>query len=394
MDAGDEPFIIPALLRHIREEEMITFELVAVDEKTGARAGILHTPHGDVETPVFMPVGTQATVKTMSPRELEEIGISMIVSNTYHLHLRPGDDLIAEFGGLHNFMGWKGAILTDSGGFQVYSLSDLRKVTEDGVTFRSHIDGSYITFTPERVMEIEKNIGADIIMIFDEPVGYPVSYNEAKRALELTLRWAKRALEHKARIGSEQALFGIVQGSVFEDLREKGAVELVAMGFDGYAIGGLALGEPKVEMMKAIEAAIKHLPHEQPRYLMGVGYPEDIVDGVARGVDMFDCVLPTRNSRTGSVFTSRGKLVIKNAKYARDHRPLDPDCGCYVCRNFSRAYIRHLFNAGEILAPRLATYHSLYFFSKMMKDMRKAIIDGYFVEWREEFLARYGEGWE
>ncbi len=373
---------------------MIEFEVVAVDEKTGARAGILHTPHGDVETPVFMPVGTQATVKTMSPRELEEIGISMIVSNTYHLHLRPGDELIAEFGGLHRFMGWNHAILTDSGGFQVYSLSDLRKVTEEGVTFRSHIDGSYITFTPEKVMEIEKNIGADIIMIFDEPVGYPVSYNEALRALNLTLKWAARALEHKVKIGSDQALFGIVQGSVFPELREKGAIELVAMGFDGYAIGGLALGEPKVEMLKAVEAAVKHLPFDQPRYLMGVGYPEDIVESVERGVDMFDCVLPTRNSRTGSVFTSRGKLVIKNAKYARDHRPLDPDCECYVCRNFSRAYIRHLFNAGEILAPRLATYHSLYFFSKMMKDMRQAIIEGNFTEWKKEFLAKYSEGWD
>ncbi len=368
---------------------MISFEIVAVDERSGARAGVIHTPHGDVETPVFMPVGTQATVKTMSPRELEEIGIQLIVSNTYHLHLRPGDDLIAEIGGIHKFMGWNHPVLTDSGGFQVYSLSDLRKVSEDGVTFRSHIDGSYITFTPERVMEIEMNIGADIIMIFDEPSPYPVPYHEAERAMELTLRWAKRAKEHKEKIGSQQALFGIVQGSVYPDLRERCAVEMVAMEFDGYAIGGLALGEPKVEMVEAIRAAVKHLPEDKPRYLMGVGYPEDIIIGVEHGVDMFDCVLPTRNARTGTVFTHRGKLVIKNAIYARDFTPLDPECDCYVCRTFTRAYIRHLFNAGEILAPRLATYHSLYFFAEFMREMRNAIINNEFLEWKQEFLSKY-----
>lgn len=368
---------------------MISFEIVAVDERSGARAGVIHTPHGDVETPVFMPVGTQATVKTMSPRELEEIGIQLIVSNTYHLHLRPGDDLIAEIGGIHKFMGWNHPVLTDSGGFQVYSLSDLRRVSEDGVTFRSHIDGSYITFTPERVMEIEMNIGADIIMIFDEPSPYPVPYHEAERAMELTLRWAKRAKEHKEKIGSQQALFGIVQGSVYPDLRERCAVEMVAMEFDGYAIGGLALGEPKVEMVEAIRAAVKHLPEDKPRYLMGVGYPEDIIIGVEHGVDMFDCVLPTRNARTGTVFTHRGKLVIKNAIYARDFTPLDPECDCYVCRTFTRAYIRHLFNAGEILAPRLATYHSLYFFAKFMSEMRNAIINNEFLEWKQEFLSKY-----
>ncbi len=367
----------------------IRFEIIAEDPNSCARVGILHTPHGDVETPAFMPVATQGTVKTLSPRELEEAGVQIIVSNAYHLHLRPGEEIIREAGGLHRFMAWNGAILTDSGGFQVYSLSDIRKVTEEGVEFRSHLDGSKIFFSPEKVIQIQRDIGSDIMMILDEPTPYPATEQEARRAMELTTRWAERALKERERLGTDQALFAIVQGSVYPHLREESARALVSMDFDGYAIGGLAFGEPKVERDKIIALTAKILPWGKPRYVMGVGFPEDIIDSVTSGIDLFDCVLPTRNARTGCVFTRRGKLVVKNAVYAKDFRPIDPDCTCYTCRNFTRAYIRHLFNAGEILAPRLATLHSVHFFQELMKGIREAIKGGYFSEWRRDFLALY-----
>ncbi len=371
---------------------MIRFELVKREKYTQARLGILHTSHGDFETPFFMPVGTQATVKTMSPRELKEIGVFMIVSNTYHLHLRPGDELIKEMGGLHEFMGWKRGILTDSGGFQIYSLSDLREYDRDGVRFRSHIDGRYIYFTPEKVMDIEANLAPDIAMVLDWPSEYPTTYREAMKHLEITHRWAEKALVHRDKYHKEQAIFAITQGATFLDLRKESAKYLASFDFDGFAIGGLAFGEPKVERDKIVEESTPLLPENKPRYLMGVGYPEDIIDSVIRGVDMFDCVLPTRNARTGTVFTHYGKLVVKNGAYKKDKRPLDPECDCYVCSNFSRAYIRHLFNAGEILGPRLTTYHSIYFYTKLMENIREAIKGDYLLDFRNEFLKKYKSG--
>ncbi len=368
---------------------MIRYELIKKEKHTEARLGILHTPHGDFETPFFMPVGTQATVKTMSPRELEEIGVLMIVSNTYHLHLRPGDELIRELGGLHKFMGWKRGILTDSGGFQVYSLSDLREYDRDGVKFRSHIDGRYIYFSPENVMDIEANLAPDIAMVLDWPSEYPTTYKEAVNHLETPHRWAEKALNHRNKYHKEQAIFAITQGATFLDLRKESAKFLSSFDFDGFAIGGLAFGEPKVERDKIVEQSTPLLPENKPRYLMGVGYPEDIIDSVIRGVDMFDCVLPTRNARTGTVFTHYGKLVVKNGAYKKDRRPLDPDCDCYVCKNFTRAYIRHLFNAGEILGPRLTTYHSIYFYTKLMEEIRKAIKGDYLLDFKKEFLEKY-----
>ncbi|MGB9910389.1 MAG: tRNA guanosine(34) transglycosylase Tgt [Candidatus Hydrothermia bacterium] len=367
----------------------VRYELIKKEKHTGARLGILHTPHGDVELPNFMPVATQATVKTMSPRDLEEIGVQMIVSNTYHLHLRPGEDLIREAGGLHKFMGFKGAILTDSGGFQIYSLADLRSLKEDKVVFKSHIDGALITFTPEKVVEIQAKLGSDVAMILDWPSPYPTTYKEAKIHMDLTTHWAERARRHRDLSLPDVSLFGIVQGGTFEELRREHSKILREMDYDGYAIGGLALGEPKVERDKMVEIVSQELPENKVRYLMGVGYPEDILSGVARGVDLFDCVLPTRNARTGTVFTSRGELTIRNAEYKKDFSPLDPECQCYTCQNFTRAYIRHLFNAGEILGPRLATYHSLFFFINLMKKIREAIKGDYLLDFTREFLAKY-----
>ncbi|MGB9824048.1 MAG: tRNA guanosine(34) transglycosylase Tgt [Candidatus Hydrothermia bacterium] len=367
----------------------VRYELIKKEKHTGARLGILHTPHGDVELPNFMPVATQATVKTMSPRDLEEIGVQMIVSNTYHLHLRPGEDLIREAGGLHKFMGFKGAILTDSGGFQIYSLADLRSLKEDKVVFKSHIDGALITFTPEKVVEIQAKLGSDVAMILDWPSPYPTTYKEAKIHMDLTTHWAERARRHRDLFLPDVSLFGIVQGGTFEELRREHSKILREMDYDGYAIGGLALGEPKVERDKMVEIVSQELPENKVRYLMGVGYPEDILSGVARGVDLFDCVLPTRNARTGTVFTSRGELTIRNAEYKKDFSPLDPECQCYTCQNFTRAYIRHLFNAGEILGPRLATYHSLFFFINLMKKIREAIKGDYLLDFTREFLAKY-----
>jgi len=369
------------------------FELIKECPVTGARAGILKTPHSVIETPVFMPVGTQATVKTMSQQELEELGAGIILGNTYHLYLRPGSKLISEAGGLHSFMGWKGSILTDSGGYQVFSLSDLGKLKNDGVEFRSHIHGTKHFFTPESVIDIEREIGADIIMPLDECIPYPATVEYASRSCKTTENWADRSKEHfeKTTSGS-QVLFGICQGSIYKDLRESVAKRMVEKDFWGYSIGGLAVGEPKDQMFEMVEVTTGILPKSKPRYLMGVGFPDDIVEAVTRGVDMFDCVMPTRNARNGTVFTKNGKLILKNAHKAKEFIPIDNECKCPVCRNYNRAYIRHLFQAGEILAPRLATLHSIYFYLETMREMRKSIIEDRFPQWREEFLRNFRNG--
>ncbi|HHW91093.1 MAG TPA: tRNA guanosine(34) transglycosylase Tgt [Firmicutes bacterium] len=363
----------------------ISFEVIAHCPETGARLGKLHTPHGTISTPVFMPVGTQATVKTMTPEELKVLGAEIILSNTYHLYLRPGDDLVAEVGGLHRFMNWDRAILTDSGGFQVFSLDALRKITEEGVTFRSHIDGSEHFISPEKAIEIETNLGADIIMAFDECIPYPCSYEYARESTLRTTRWAERCLAaHNSR---EQALFGIVQGGTYRDLRELSARDLVSLNFPGYAIGGLSVGEPKPLMYEILDHTVPLLPADKPRYLMGVGSPDCILEGVARGIDMFDCVLPTRIARNGTVLTSRGRLVVRNAEYARDFRPLDPECSCYTCRNYTRAYIRHLIKANEILGLRLTTIHNLAFLLDLMVKIREHIASGTFAAFKADYLG-------
>lgn len=334
-----------------------------------------------------MPVGTQATVKTLSPDDLTALGAEIVLSNTYHLFLRPGHELIRKFGGLHAFMGWNRPILTDSGGFQVFSLADLRKITEDGVVFQSHIDGgAKHILTPESAIEIQEALGADIIMSFDECIPYPATRDYALDSLERTLRWAKRC--RTAKKGTGQALFGIVQGGMYPDLRLRSAHELVEIGFDGYAIGGLSVGETKTVMYEMIEASMPVLPEDKPRYVMGVGTPEDLLEGIERGVDMFDCVMPTRNGRNGTFFTSFGKLVIRNAQYERDTQPVDPECSCYTCRNFSRAYLRHLFNAGELLALRLGTIHNLFFYLDLIRKIRLSLEQDRFMEFKREFLAK------
>ena len=370
-----------------------SFEVVKTCPVTGARAGVVRTPHSVIETPVFMPVGTQGTVKTMSQEELEAFGARIILGNTYHLYLRPGPDLMRKAGGLHRLMSWNGSILTDSGGFQVFSLSDLRKITPEGVTFRSHIDGSSHLFSPERVMEIEHAIGADIIMAFDECIPFPATHDYAAKSCRLTTEWAARCRDaHEKLNDGSHALFGITQGSVFEDLREQSIRDLAAMDFPGYAVGGLAVGESKEEMFRIPALSGSLLPPEKPRYLMGVGYADDISEAVSRGMDMFDCVLPTRNARNGSVFTRNGKVILNKAYQAEEFGPIDPECGCPVCRRYSRAYIRHLFQTGEILAPRLATQHSIWFYLDTMRAMRTAILEDRFPQWREDFLRRYRNG--
>lgn len=366
----------------------IKYHLIKKDSKTKARLGILETPHGIIETPVFMPVGTQATVKSMTPEELKEIGATIILSNTYHLYLRPGHKIIEKAGGLHKFMNWDRAILTDSGGFQVFSLNSLRKITEDGVEFRSHIDGSRHFFTPEKVIEIQNALGSDIMMSFDECAPYPADYDYVKKSMELTIKWAERGKRaHKNT--EKQALFGIVQGGTYEDLRKECAQRLVDMDFHGYSIGGLSVGEPKNVMYDIVDLTTEYLPEDKPRYLMGVGSPDDLIEGVIRGVDMFDCVLPTRIARNGTVFTSKGKLIVRDAPYAEDFSPLDEECDCYTCRNYSRAYIRHLFKANEILAARLATLHNLYFLIKLMGKIREAIRQDRLLEFKKEFFKKY-----
>jgi len=367
------------------------FLLKKRDESSGARAGVIKTGRGEIETPVFMPVGTQATVKTLSPKELDEIGARIVLANTYHLYLRPGHALIRELGGLHKFMSWPGSILTDSGGFQVFSLSDLRVVRREGVVFRSHLDGSEHFISPEIAVEIQRALDSDIVMTLDQCVGYPVDLPLARDAMENTLDWAARSKTAWAGLAPppSRALFGIVQGSTYEQLRRHCAKALVQMDFDGYAVGGLSVGEPKSATSEMTAITLEELPEQKPRYLMGVGFPEDIIQAVSQGVDMFDCVMPTRNARNGTVFTSMGKLVVRNVEYARDLRPLDEECDCYTCKTFSRAYVRHLFQAGELLGPRLATLHSLRFFFRMMGGMRKSILDGRFSNWSREFLEKY-----
>lgn len=365
----------------------ISYTLEVKDERSLARAGVLHTTRGDVPTPVFMPVGTQATVKTMSPRELKEIGAKIILSNTYHLYLRPGHELIAEAGGLHPFMGWDGPILTDSGGFQVFSLANLRRMGEDGVTFQSHIDGSSHLFTPQKVMEIEMALGSDIAMAFDECAPYPATRKEIITAVERTSRWAKQCKE--AHHHDRQGLFGIIQGGIYPDLRKLSLEQLLPLDFPGFGIGGLSVGEPKPVMYEILEQLTPQMPEDKPRYLMGVGSPDCLVEGVYRGVDMFDCVLPTRIARNGTVFVPEGKLVIRNAEYAHDFRPIQEDCDCYTCQNFSRAYIRHLLKAGEVLGIRLTTIHNLRFLLRLMEQIRNAIVNGNFSEFRLEFFAHY-----
>jgi len=369
---------------------LFTFSLTKKGAGTGGRLGKVITSHGEVTTPVFMPVGTQATVKTLSPQDLRDIGAEIILSNTYHLFLRPGHELIRDLGGLHGFMNWERPVLTDSGGFQVFSLADLRKVTDEGVTFQSHVDGGAKHFiAPEQAVEIQEALGADIIMAFDECIPYPATKDYAQESLERTHRWARRCREAKRDTG--QALFGIVQGGMYPDLRKRSAETLVDIGFEGYAIGGLSVGETKPLMYEMIEATAPHLPADQPRYLMGVGTPEDLVEGVDRGIDLFDCVMPTRNARNGTFFTSFGKMAIRNSRYERDSGPLDPECGCYTCRTFSRAYLRHLFNAGEVLALRLGTIHNLTFYLDLMRKIRKSIEEDRFREFKKEFLAKRGQ---
>jgi queuine tRNA-ribosyltransferase len=364
------------------------FDLLATDG--AARRGRLTTAHGEVETPVFMPVGTQATVKALTPDDLQTAGAQIVLGNTYHLFLRPGHELIRELGGLHRFMGWRGAILTDSGGFQIWSLAKLRRITDDGVEFRPPLDGATRFLSPELVVDIQRALGADIAMILDECLAYPATREATERSLALTLRWAERCRVAHAKGDGAQALFGIVQGGTDAELRLRAAAATVALGFDGYAIGGLAVGEPKPELYALTELVARALPPDRPRYLMGVGRPEDLVECVARGVDMFDCVMPTRNARNGQAFTREGPVTIKQARWTREPAPLDAECGCYTCRTFSRAYVRHLFVAEELLAYRLLTLHNVHFYLDLMAGMREAIAAGAFEAFRARFYGRYG----
>lgn len=375
--------------------QRIKFSVQAVS--SGARLGTLELPHAKFETPVFMPVGTQATVKAMTPGELSELGFRIILGNTYHLHLRPGEDRVELAGGLHRFSGWDGAMLTDSGGFQVFSLSKLRRIGTHGVEFQSHIDGSRHTFDPKSVMEIQRKLGADIIMAFDECAPYPCEYGYAREAMDRTHAWAWRCLAayddsgRRATAGWDQALFAIVQGATFRDLREESAQTLAKLDFPGYAIGGLAVGESATARNECVEWCTWILPADKPRYLMGVGTPADILEAVARGVDMFDCVLPTRNARNAQVFTRRGVLNMRNARFADDFGPLDPECFCAVCQRHSRAYVRHLFQAKEILGPRLTTYHNLYFYGNLMKEARESIRRNDFASYKESVITAWQE---
>ena len=367
----------------------IRYELIKTCKQSGARLGRLHTPHGVIETPIFMPVGTQATVKSMTPEELKEIGSQIILSNTYHLYMRPGHDLVKEAGGLHKFMNWDRPILTDSGGFQVFSLGPLRKITEEGVHFRSHIDGSKHFISPEKAMEIQNALGSDIMMAFDECAPYPADREYVKNSLERTTRWLKRCKEaHKNT--ENQALFGIIQGGMYKDLREQSAKEILELDLPGYAVGGLSVGEPKELMYEVLDYTVPLMPENKPRYLMGVGSPDDLLEGLIRGIDLFDCVLPTRIARNGTAMTSVGKVVVRNAKYARDFSPLDPNCDCYCCKNYTRAYIRHLVKANEILASRLITTHNLHFLLNLMKQVREAIMEDRLLDFKEEFFKAYG----
>lgn len=365
----------------------ITYELIKQCPHTGARAGRIHTPHGSFDTPIFMPVGTQASVKTLAPEELKEMGAGIILSNNYHLFLRPGSKLVKEAGGLHKFMNWDRAILTDSGGFQVFSLGDLRKISEEGVTFRSHIDGSKKFLSPEIATQSQMDLGADIIMAFDECVPYPADFKYTRESMELTLRWAQRC--KNTMTNPNQGLFGIVQGGMYKDLRIECANRLVDMDFPGYAVGGLSVGEPKELMYEMLDITLEHLPQNKARYLMGVGTPDCLVEGVMRGIDMFDCVYPTRVARNGTAMTWNGRLVIKNAQYENDFHPIDEHCNCYTCRNYSRAYIRHLVRVNEIFGLRLLTIHNLHFLIDFMRQMRQSIMEDRFPEFYRKFTANF-----
>ncbi len=366
---------------------VITYELIKQCPHTGARAGRIHTPHGSFDTPIFMPVGTQASVKTLAPEELKEMGAGIILSNNYHLFLRPGSKLVKEAGGLHKFMNWDRAILTDSGGFQVFSLGDLRKISEEGVTFRSHIDGSKKFLSPEIATQSQMDLGADIIMAFDECVPYPADFKYTRESMELTLRWAQRCKDTMT--NPNQGLFGIVQGGMYKDLRIECANRLVDMDFPGYAVGGLSVGEPKELMYEMLDITLEHLPQNKARYLMGVGTPDCLVEGVMRGIDMFDCVYPTRVARNGTAMTWNGRLVIKNAQYEHDFHPIDEHCNCYTCRNYSRAYIRHLVRVNEIFGLRLLTIHNLHFLIDFMRQMRQSIMEDRFLEFYRKFTANF-----
>ncbi|MFH5182257.1 tRNA guanosine(34) transglycosylase Tgt [Paenibacillus sp. TAB 01] len=367
----------------------VTYEHIKTCKQSGARLGRVHTPHGVIETPAFMPVGTQATVKTMSPEELKAMDAHIILSNTYHLFLRPGHEIVQKAGGLHRFMNWDRPILTDSGGFQVFSLSDMRKISEEGVAFKSHLNGDKLFLSPEKAMEIQNALGSDIMMAFDECPPFPAEHAYAKQSLERTTRWAERCLQSHAR-PDDQALFAIIQGGMYEDLRKQSAAELTSMDFPGYAIGGLSVGEPKHLMYEVLDYTVPLMPFNKPRYLMGVGSPDALLEGAVRGIDMFDCVLPTRIARNGTCMTSSGRLVIRNAKFAEDFGPLDPECSCYTCTNYSRAYIRHLLKADETFGIRLTTYHNLHFLLELMRQVRQAIREDRLLDFRDHFFEKYG----
>jgi len=362
------------------------FSILHRDASCGARLGSLKTLHGCIETPIFMPVGTNATVKAMTPEDLLAVNAQIILANTYHLYLRPGHRLVEQLGGLHRFMNWDRPILTDSGGFQVFSLGELRKISEEGVKFQSHLDGSYHFLTPELAVQIQQALGADIIMCFDECPPATADYEYVRRSLELTTRWAQRCKDAHRREG--QQLFGIIQGGMHYDLRARSLDDICSIGFDGYALGGLSVGEEKEQMYGVMEACAPLMPEDSPRYIMGIGAPEDLLEAVWHGYDMFDCVMPTRNARNGMLFSSQGRINIKAKLYEEDDGPLDPECGCHVCRSYSRAYLRHLYRAGEILASQLNTYHNLYYFLDLMRRAREAIKDNRFTEFRKDFIAR------
>ena len=368
---------------------MFRYELIKEDKHTGARLGKIHTSHGVINTPIFMPVGTQATVKSMTSEDLEEMDANIILGNTYHLYLRPGQEIMEKAGGLHNFMNWDRPILTDSGGFQVFSLNDLRKITEEGVEFCSHLDGSRHFMSPEKSIDMQNTIGADIIMCFDECAPADADYEYTKKSMEMTTRWAKRCKDAHKR-PDDQALFGIVQGGMYEDLRAESVRGLTEIDFPGYSIGGLSVGESKDTMYRILDATVPLLPKDKPRYLMGVGSVDALLEGVIRGVDMFDCVLQTRIARNGTAITSQGKVVVRNATYKEDFTPLDPECDCFVCRNYTRAYLRHLVKCNEILGARLLTYHNLYFTLKLMEKVRNAIMEDNLLAFKESFFQKYG----
>lgn len=370
-------------------EQPIRYRLIKKEKHTGARLGELITPHGTYPTPMFMPVGTLATVKSMAPEELKAMGAGVILSNTYHLWLRPGEDVVAEAGGLHQFMNWDQAILTDSGGFQVFSLSDMRKITEEGVHFRNHLNGSKMFLSPEKAIDIQNKLGPDIMMSFDECPPFKESYDYVKQSIDRTTRWAERGLKAHRR-PEQQGLFGILQGAGYKDLRLQHARDMLSLDFPGYSIGGLSVGETKQEMNEVLDYITPIMPEHKPRYLMGVGSPDALIDGVIRGIDMFDCVLPTRIARNGTCMTSSGRLVVKNAQYERDFRPIDPQCSCYTCRHYTRAYVRHLFKADETFGLRLTSYHNLHFLIRLMEQMREAILADDLLAFRQDFFERYG----